>query len=43
MQPASFTNDDDELLSDTFSRPHIGTLNALDDMTPHARPLGDAK
>jgi hypothetical protein len=43
MQPASFTSDDDELLSDTFSRPRISTLNALDDMTPRARQLGDAK
>jgi hypothetical protein len=40
MQPASF-NDDDELLSDTYSRPQISTLSALDDMTPRVRQLGD--
>jgi len=30
-----------ELLSDTYSRPQISTLSALDDMTPRVRQLGD--
>jgi len=30
-------NDDDLMLSDAFARSHVQTLNALDDMTPHAR------
>jgi hypothetical protein len=28
---------EEELLSDSFSRSHVATLSALDDMTPHAR------
>ena len=28
---------EDELFSDVFSRSHVATLSALDDMTPHAR------
>ena len=28
---------DDELFSDVFTRSHVATLSALDDMTPHAR------
>jgi len=30
---------DEELLSDAFTRSRVTTLNALDDMTPHARDL----
>ena len=30
---------DEELLSDVFSRSHVATLSALDDMTPHARDI----
>jgi hypothetical protein len=30
---------DEELLSDAFSRSHVSTLSALDDMTPHARDI----
>ncbi len=33
--PVSIT--DEELLSDAFTRSHVATLSALDDMTPHAR------
>ena len=31
------TISEDELLSDSFTRSHLSTLSALDDMTPHAR------
>jgi len=30
---------DEELLSDAFTRSHVQTLSALDDMTPHARDI----
>ena len=30
---------DEELLSDAFSRPRVSTLSALDDMTPHVRDM----
>ena len=32
-------SDEDILLSDAFARSHVQTLNALDDMTPHARDI----
>jgi hypothetical protein len=35
--PATASQNDDELLSDAFARPRVGDLSALDDMTPHAR------
>jgi hypothetical protein len=35
--PSTPLNDDDLMLSDAFARSHVQTLNALDDMTPHAR------
>jgi len=31
------TISEEELLSDSFTRSHLSTLSALDDMTPHAR------
>ncbi len=36
---ASTPVNDEELLSDAFSRSHVSTLSALDDMTPHARDI----
>jgi len=30
---------DEEVLTDAFSRSHVQTLSALDDMTPHARDI----
>ena len=36
-EPSSLN--DEELLSDAFSRSHVATLSALDDMTPHARDI----
>jgi negative regulator of sigma E activity len=35
----SSTNDSEELLSDAYTRSHVQTLSALDDMTPHARDI----
>ena len=38
--PAAGATTDDELFSsDAFSRSHVETLSALDDMTPHARDM----
>ena len=39
IQPASSSLNDEELLSDAFTRPHVSALTALDDMTPHARDI----
>lgn len=39
LTPVSTSINDDELLSDAFTRSRVTTLNALDDMTPHARDL----
>jgi hypothetical protein len=39
LTPASPSINDEELLSDAFVRSRVSTLNALDDMTPHARDL----
>ena len=39
IKPESTPTNDDELLSDGFSRSHVQTLSALDDMTPHARDI----
>lgn len=33
------SQNDDELLSDDFSSPHVSALSALDDMTPHVRDI----
>jgi hypothetical protein len=37
IAPESKSLNDEELLSDAFTRSHVSTLSALDDMTPHAR------
>ena len=37
LTPESTSPDDDELLSETFTSSKVKNLNALDDMTPHAR------
>ena len=39
ITPTTTSNSDEDLqlLSDAFSRSHVSTLSALDDMTPHAR------
>jgi hypothetical protein len=37
LTPVSASPNDDDLLSDAFGRPHVTTLSALDEMTPHAR------
>jgi hypothetical protein len=37
--PESTPFNEEELLSDVFSRSHVATLSALDDMTPHARDI----
>ena len=37
--PNAASPSDDDLLSDIFTRPRVSTLNALDEMTPHARDL----
>ena len=39
LTPESTSINDEELLSDAFTRSRVTTLNALDDMTPHARDL----
>jgi hypothetical protein len=39
ISPESKPLNDEELLSDAFTRSHVATLSALDDMTPHARDL----
>ena len=41
VRPASYSQSDDELLSDAFASPRVSTLSALDDMTPHVRDLVD--
>jgi hypothetical protein len=43
IAPVSTSQNDDVLLSDSFSRPRVSTLSALDDMTPHVRDLMDLK
>lgn len=40
LAPVSTSQSEDELLSDAFVRPHVSTLSALDEMTPHARVGG---
>jgi hypothetical protein len=42
IRAVSNSQNDDELLSDAFSRPRVSTLSALDDMTPHARDFVDS-
>jgi hypothetical protein len=42
IRPTSTSENDDELLSDAFARPRVGTLSPLDDMTPHVRDIVDA-
>jgi hypothetical protein len=37
ISPVVESISDDELFSDVFTRSHVATLSALDDMTPHAR------
>jgi len=37
--PESTPLDNEELLSDAFTRSHVAALSALDDMTPHARDI----
>lgn len=37
IAPPTSSINDDEMLSDAFTRSHVATLSALDDMTPHAR------
>lgn len=37
IAPDNVPVNDEEVLSDSFSRSHVSTLSALDDMTPHAR------
>lgn len=39
IPPAPSSTNDEEILSDAFSRSHVQTLSALDDMTPHARDI----
>ena len=39
IKPENSSINDEELLSDAFTRSRVTTLNALDDMTPHARDL----
>jgi hypothetical protein len=39
LKPESTPLNDEEMLSDAFSRSHVSTLSALDDMTPHARDI----
>jgi hypothetical protein len=39
LQPLANSQNDDELLSDDFSRPNVSALSALDDMTPHVRDV----
>ena len=39
IKPESTPLNDEEMLSDAFSRSHVQTLSALDDMTPHARDI----
>jgi hypothetical protein len=39
MRPETSSQNDEEILSDAFSRSHVQTLSALDDMTPHARDI----
>ena len=41
VRPASYSQSDDELLSDAFASPRVSTLSALDDMTPHVRDLAE--
>ena len=38
-QESTPPNDEEQLLSDAFTRSHVQTLSALDDMTPHARDI----
>jgi hypothetical protein len=37
IAPANVSITDEEIFSDAFTRSHVSTLSALDDMTPHAR------
>jgi hypothetical protein len=37
IAPDNVPTNDEEIFSDAFTRSHVSTLNALDDMTPHAR------
>jgi hypothetical protein len=39
LAPVSSSINDEELLSESYMRPRVSTLSALDDMTPHARDL----
>jgi hypothetical protein len=39
IAPVVNSINEDELLSNTFVRSRVSTLNALDDMTPHARDM----
>jgi len=41
IRQISYSQSDDELLSDAFANPRVSTLSALDDMTPHVRDLVD--
>ena len=39
LTPVATTNNDDELLTDAFSRSRVSSLSALDEMTPRARDI----
>ena len=39
LTPVSTSTNDDDLLTDAFTRSRVSTLNALDEMTPRARDL----
>ena len=41
IRQISYSQSDDELLSDAFANPRVSTLSALDDMTPHVHDLVD--
>jgi len=41
IRAVTTSQNDDELLSDDFTRPRVSALSALDDMTPHVRDIVD--